>query len=114
MRATGAALHPVEGAVDELDVLHAGDLAANSWIRCARWQMVNDRCAYSIRADLGNARSEATCNWARARRAGNLLALSNGRVRSSQSPFCHIEIAIWPECKPTWIIQTGGEDSDLG
>ncbi|GAC1467024.1 MAG: hypothetical protein PVSMB2_34710 [Ktedonobacteraceae bacterium] len=42
-----------------------------------------------------------------------MLALSNGRVRSSPSRISDVEIAIRTESEATRIIQTRGEDGEL-
>src|SRR5947209_3578943 len=100
MRAASSCFHPIESAVNKLDIRHAARQAAQSWIRLTRRQLVGDRAACSIRADLGDTRGKPTrigsCR-------GDLWTLADGGLRPSQPPFCHVEIAIRPEFKSTWI-----------
>ena len=111
MRAAGAGEHDVKGVSDKGDIGCAADQTASIRARLAGGKIVYYRRAKAVVIDLGNARA-CDCCLCRVLPPADLHAAANCRVRSADSPFGHIKVAIRPKFQAARIIQSGGKDRD--
>src|SRR6201987_5303622 len=108
MRAASSGEQGIKRVSDKGDVAYATNQTARRRARLAgrkrvtyrRWEAVNDP---------GDARvGRATGVWP------NSSDHYAGRIRSANSPFGNIKIAVGPKLQATRIIQSGGKDRDVG
>src|SRR5439155_8995725 len=113
MRAASAAEQDIKRVSDKSDIGCATNQTANSRTCLARGKIVHCCRDNAVGIYLRNARaSRATCVWPN--RRNDLFAAAFSRVRPANSPFCNIKVAVGPKLQTTRVVQSGGEDRDVG
>src|SRR5438876_9829831 len=111
MRAASAAEQDIKGVSDKGDIGCAANQTASLRICLTGRKVVDCRRADAVGIDLRDTRAnDATCVRSHVR---DLFAAAYRRVRTANTPFGNIKVAVRPKLQTARIVQSGGKDRDV-